>query len=67
MKITEIIIEKLSKILLCNKDDSHEFRPILAEIEERPMNPLGPAVFWIIITFMVWWLTVWAAWPTATR
>lgn len=53
MKITESIIKKLGEILLYNRDDSHEFRPILAEIEERPMNPLGPAVFWIIIIFMV--------------
>lgn len=33
-----------------NKDDSHEFKPILAEIEERPVNPLGRIIFWIIIS-----------------
>ncbi len=33
-------------------DDSHEFKPLLSEIEDSPMNPMGPAVFWIIIVFM---------------
>ena len=31
------------------KDDSYEFKPILSEIEDEPINPIGPAVFWIII------------------
>lgn len=31
-------------------DDRHEFKPLLVEIEERPLNPLGRAVFWIVIT-----------------
>ncbi|WP_020677433.1 HlyD family type I secretion periplasmic adaptor subunit [Geopsychrobacter electrodiphilus] len=30
-------------------DDRHEFKPLLVEIEERPLNPLGRAVFWIVI------------------
>ena len=30
-------------------DDRHEFKPLLVEIEERPLNPLGRVVFWIII------------------
>lgn len=30
-------------------DDRHEFQPLLAEIEERPLNPLGRATFWIIV------------------
>ncbi|MCF8051690.1 MAG: HlyD family type I secretion periplasmic adaptor subunit [Desulfobacterales bacterium] len=29
--------------------DSHEFKPLLVEIEEQPLNPLGRTVFWIII------------------
>ncbi len=37
-----------------NKDkDSHEFKPLLVEIEEQPLNPLGRAVFWIIIAAIV--------------
>ncbi len=30
-------------------DDHHEFKPLLVEIEDRPLNPLGRAVFWIVI------------------
>jgi hemolysin D len=30
-------------------DDSHEFKPLLAEIESEPVNPLGRAIFWIIV------------------
>ena len=40
-------------------DDSHEFRPILAEIEDCPVNPLGRVTFWIIIAvilFLCLWL-----------
>jgi len=32
-----------------HSDDRHEFKPLLIEIEERPLNPLGRAVFWIVI------------------
>ncbi|WP_373071174.1 HlyD family type I secretion periplasmic adaptor subunit [Sulfurimonas sp.] len=33
--------------------DRHEFKPLLIEIEDRPLNPLGRTLLWIIITFMV--------------
>ena len=32
--------------------DKHEFRPLLVEIEERPLNPLGRALLWTVIAFM---------------
>ncbi|MBM4272278.1 MAG: HlyD family type I secretion periplasmic adaptor subunit [Deltaproteobacteria bacterium] len=35
------------------KDDYHDFKPILTEIEERPVNPLGAIFLWTIIAFMV--------------
>jgi hemolysin D len=35
------------------KRDSHEFEPLLVEIEETPLNPLGRGVFWIIIVAIV--------------
>lgn len=41
--------------------DQHEFRPLLAEIEERPLNPLGRTVFWIILAVLLFfglWLTL---------
>lgn len=41
------------KRLLGARDDSHEFRPILAEIEDRPLNPAGRFVFWTIISAIV--------------
>lgn len=40
------------------KKDSHEFKPLLVEIEDEPVNPLGRAIFWIIIVailfFSIW-------------
>ena len=43
---------KLFKILK-KQDDSHEFKPILAEIEDAPLNPIGNTMFWIIIIFIL--------------
>ena len=40
-------------------DDSHEFLPIISEIQEEPINPLGRTTFWIIIVlifFTILWL-----------
>jgi hemolysin D len=38
--------------------DRHEFLPLLAEIEEEPLSPLGRTVFWIVMAsilfFGVW-------------
>jgi hemolysin D len=31
------------------KEDSHEFKPLLAEIVDEPVNPLGRTIFWIIV------------------
>lgn len=42
------------------KEDSHEFKPLLVEIEEEPLNPLGRIIFWIIISvilFLALWMT----------
>ncbi|MSN96395.1 HlyD family type I secretion periplasmic adaptor subunit [Campylobacter sp. FMV-PI01] len=41
------------------KDDSHEFKPVIIEIEETPTNPLGRTLLYIIISlivFAVLWL-----------
>jgi hemolysin D len=35
-----------------NRADYHDFKPILTEIEERPVNPLGAAFLWTIISLM---------------
>ena len=43
----------LLKKLFPKADDSHEFKPILAEIEDAPINPIGNTIFWVIITFML--------------
>ena len=41
-----------------NTDDAHEFKPLLVEIEDEPLNPLGRAIFWIIVSailfFSLW-------------
>jgi len=33
--------------------DKHEFKPLLVEIEERPVNPLGRVLLWIIIVIII--------------
>lgn len=38
---------------LFHTKDKHEFRPLLVEIEDRPLNPLGRALLWTVIGFMV--------------
>ncbi len=37
---------------MMNNSDYHDFKPILAEIEERPPNPLGTVFLWTIISLM---------------
>ena len=49
MNIIKSIIDKL----IPKEDDSHEFKPVLAEIEDAPLNPIGNTMFWVIIVFMV--------------
>lgn len=42
-------------------DDAHEFKPVLSEIEEAPVSPVGRFTFWIIVAIMVvtvLWLTI---------
>lgn len=49
-------IEKVKdyiKDMFKENDDSHEFLPIISEIEEEPINPLGRTMFWILITLIV--------------
>jgi hemolysin D len=36
-----------------SNSDHHDFKPILAEIEERPTNPLGVYFLWTIISLMI--------------
>lgn len=58
MKTLDKIKEKLSDIMK-KSDDSHEFLPIVSEIQEEPLNPLGRTMFWTLITlilFTVLWL-----------
>ncbi len=38
---------------LFHTKDKHEFKPLLVEIEERPLNPLGRSLLWIVVIFMV--------------
>ncbi|HKK00581.1 MAG TPA: HlyD family type I secretion periplasmic adaptor subunit [Desulfuromonadales bacterium] len=42
-----------------SRNDQHEFKPLLIEIEEAPLNPLGRTIFWVIIAalmFSALWL-----------
>ncbi len=45
-------LNKIKNFILYKVDDSHEFKPILAEIEDRPINPLGNTIFWLIVVFI---------------
>ena len=36
-----------------SNSDYHDFKPILAEIEERPTNPLGVYFLWTVISLMI--------------
>lgn len=54
------IKEKISDIMK-KGDDSHEFLPIVSEIQEEPLNPLGRTMFWTLITlvaFAVLWMCI---------
>jgi hemolysin D len=46
------IKEKLETMFKAG-DDSHEFLPIVSEIQEEPLNPLGRTMFWTLITLIV--------------
>lgn len=52
MNIKEKLL-KIKEIILAKEDDYHEFSPLLTEIEERPLNPLGNTIFWSIIAFIL--------------
>jgi len=34
-------------------NDSHEFKPILAEIEEKPVHPFGRLILWSLLLFII--------------
>jgi len=34
-------------------DDSHEFKPIFTEIIDRPVNPLGRSIFWVVVVLFI--------------
>lgn len=54
----EKIREKLKNILK-ERDDSYEFKPGIAEIEDEPVNPIGRTIFWTLmslILFTILWL-----------
>ena len=56
-----MIMKFINKFLKTDNDDSYEFLPIISEIEETPINPLGRTMFWIIILlifFTILWLFV---------
>lgn len=47
------ILEKIKNFILYKENDAHEFEPLLAEIEQSPINPIGPTIFWLIIAIIV--------------
>lgn len=52
MNLKEKLI-KIKDIILAKEDDYHEFAPLLTEIEEKPLNPIGNTIFWSVIAFML--------------
>lgn len=56
--LSAVILSPLSAIRsTLIRDDAHEFKPTMAEIEERPANPLGRLVFWVVVVVMVFFAT----------
>lgn len=58
-----MLIKMKDKIMDCikNLNDSYEFKPLLSEIEESPVSPLGRFTFWtiaILIIITVLWLAI---------
>lgn len=49
------IKDKVSE-LFKESDDSHEFLPIVSEIQEEPLNPLGRTMFWTLIALILFTL-----------
>jgi hemolysin D len=45
------IIQKIKRLL--SGDDSHEFKPMLLEIEDAPQSPLGMFIFWTIVALII--------------
>ncbi len=55
--------EKINNVIktIINKDDHHEFKPVLSEIEDSPVSPLGRFTFWVIVFVImvtILWLTL---------
>lgn len=40
------------------KTDSHEFKPLIVEIEEEPLNPLGRMIYWVIVS-AIFFFSLW--------
>lgn len=57
------LLDKTNEIIkkAVNTDDSHEFKPVLSEIEDSPVSPLGRFTFWTVVSIMIitiLWLTI---------
>lgn len=52
MKLSDIK-EKFINLIIPKEDDAHEFKPLLTEIEDSPLNPMGNKMFWTIMIFML--------------
>ncbi len=50
-KIKENINKFVKKAI--NVDDCHEFKPLLSEIQDEPISPLGRFTFWTIVSLMI--------------
>lgn len=48
--------EKIGNFI--NKDDSHEFKPLLSEIEDSPASPIGLFIFWTVVGLIVF-ISLW--------
>ena len=48
IKIKNKLLNSIKKI-----NDSYEFKPLLSEIEEAPVSPLGRFTFWTLVALIV--------------
>lgn len=49
------LVQQINKIQnkIADFDDSHEFKPVLSEINDSPVSPLGRVTFWIVVSLII--------------
>jgi hemolysin D len=51
--------DSIKPLFMQEVDDAHAFQPILVEIEQEPVSPMGRTVFWVVISTFLFF-TIWS-------